>query len=430
MAGQFVSEARPAPGDPSNRGILIIVENLPAPFDRRVWQEAKALRAEGFTVSIICPKGRGHDASYECLDDIHIYRHPLPVDANGALGYVVEYGTALFWEFVLSAKVFRRHGFSVIHACNPPDLIFLIAAFYKIFFRRKFMFDQHDLCPELFELKFGRKGAMHRMLTLFERLTFFFADQSIATNETFKRLAIERGGMDADDVAIVKSYPDLTRFVKVPLNRDLKGRFEKTIGYVGIMGSQDGIDILVRAMHHIVNARGRTDIGCVLIGDGAEIDSLKALCNELGMDDYIRFTGYMSGHPLLENLCTVDIGVIPDPPSPCNDKLSMNKVFEYMALGIPFVQFDLPQARSEARDAALVAPESTPQSLGDTMITLLDDETSRARMSAYGYERAHREFQWDIEKQTLVKAYHKLLNTAPSKALDSVDGTTQRMAKG
>ncbi len=393
----------------AGRGVLIIVENLPVPFDRRVWQEANALHEAGYTVSVICPKGKGHISSYEQLQGIHIYRHPLPLEASGAAGYLLEYSAALFWEFVLSLKILRKHGFDAVHACNPPDLIFLIGGFYKFFFRKKFVFDQHDLNPELYEIKFGRKtGMFYRLLCVFERLTFKCADISIATNETFKKIAVDRGGMQPDKVAIVKSYPDLARFRPVPVDPNLRKSFKFLIGYIGIMGEQDGVDILIRAMAHIVQKLNRLDIGCMIIGSGSELEKLKALAHNLGVSDAITFTGYLSGAPLLSHLCSLDIGIIPDPPSACNDKLSMNKVFEYMALGLPFVQFDLAQSRLEAGDAGFVAKEATPEAMADAITSLLGNDELRTHMSTIGMERANREFRWETEKETLVEHYRKL----------------------
>ena len=391
------------------RGVLIIVENLPVPFDRRVWQEATALHEAGYTVSVICPKGKGYDLSYEEMQGIHVYRHSLPLEASGAAAYLVEYSCALFWEFVLAVKVLRNHGFDVIHACNPPDLIFLIGGFFKIFFSKKFVFDQHDLNPELYEIKFGKKtGLFYQLLCFFERCTFRTADASIATNETFKKIAITRGGMDADKVAIVKSYPDLARFRPVPPDPSLRRNFKYLVGYIGIMGQQDGVDILVNAMAHIVHGLKRTDVGCMIIGSGSELENLKKLAVRANVEDYVTFTGYLSGDKLLSHLCTLDIGVIPDPPSACNDKLSMNKVFEYMSLGLPFVQFELAQSRLEAGDAGIVANEPTAKSLGDTMVALLTNVKLRKLMSISGMERAKKEFRWETEKASLIQAYEKL----------------------
>jgi glycosyltransferase involved in cell wall biosynthesis len=399
--------------NPKQRSVLIIVENLPVPFDRRVWQEATALKQAGYGVSVICPKGKGQNLSEETIDGIHVYRHSLPFEAEGGLGYLVEYSFALFWEFWLSMKVLRHHGFDVIHACNPPDLIYLIAVFHKVVFGKKFIFDQHDLNPELYELKFSKRGFFHKLLCHFERRTFHWADASIATNQTFKQIAIDRGGMAPDKVWIVKSYPDLERFKRVDALPELHGDFKHLIGYVGIIANQDGVDLLVKAMSHIVKTYDRHDCGCVIIGDGPAYESLRILAKELAVERYVKFTGYLRGQELLSHLSSLDIGVIPDPSNPCNDKLSMNKVFEYMALGLPFVQFNLPQSSSEAADAAFVARECSFEALAEVIIKLVDDPAARKRMSAYGIERANREFQWVNEKTSLLSAYSQVLGLSP-----------------
>jgi glycosyltransferase involved in cell wall biosynthesis len=393
--------------------VLIIVENLPVPFDRRVWQEATSLQEAGYEVSVICPKGKGHNLSEETISGVHIFRHSLPFEASGGFGYLVEYASALFWEFLLSLKVMRRHGFDVIHACNPPDLIYLVAVFHKALFGKKFIFDQHDLNPELYELKFGKRGFFHTLLCHFERRTFRWADASIATNQTFKRIAVERGGMDPDKVWIVKSYPDLARFKRIDAPPALRASFKHLIGYVGIIAPQDGVDLLVKAMAHIVKVEGRADCGCVIIGDGPEFENLKAMVQDLGIAPHVKFTGFLRGTELLANMSALDVGVIPDPPNACNDKLSMNKVFEYMALGLPFVQFNLPQSRSEAGDAALVAAECTPEALAHVILELVDDPEGRKRMSAYGLDRATREFQWANEKDSLLEAYASVTGGPP-----------------
>jgi glycosyltransferase involved in cell wall biosynthesis len=391
------------------QGVLIIVENLPVPFDRRVWQEATALKEAGYGVSVICPKGKGYNQSEEVIDGINIYRHNLPFEASSGLGYLVEYSAALFWEFLLSVKVLRRHGFDIIHACNPPDLIYLIASFYKIFFGKKFIFDQHDLNPELYEVKFGKRGHFHTLLSYFERRTFRWADASIATNQTFKKIAIERGGMKPGHVWIVKSYPDFTRFKRTEPSAEMRAGFKYLVGYVGIIAEQDGVDLLVKAMAHIVKHHKRTDSCCVVIGDGPALEAVKALAKSLGVESHVKFTGYLRGEALMTTLSSMAIGVIPDPPHACNNKLSMNKVFEYMSLGLPFVQFDLPQSGSEAGSAALVAADSTPEALATSILQLLDDPAARKRMSIEGRSMAERDFQWANEKQSLLAAYAHVL---------------------
>jgi glycosyltransferase involved in cell wall biosynthesis len=389
-------------------GVLIIVENLPVPFDRRVWQEATALEEAGYIVSVICPKGKGYTKSREQIRGINIYRHSLP-EASSPIGYVWEYSVALFWELMLSAKVFRRQGFDIIHACNPPDLIFLVALVYKVLFGKRFLFDQHDLNPELYEVKFHKKDLLYKILLRLERWTFRCADASIATNEALKRQAIARGLMQPDRVWVVKSYPDLARFHRVEPNPSLKRGFAYLVGYMGIMAEQDGVDLLIRAMAHIVKKSMRKDVGCLVIGTGPQYDRLVGLSIDLGIESFVKFTGYLSGNELLSTLSACDIGVIPDPPNVCNDKLSMNKVFEYMALGLPFVQFDLMQARSEAGEAAVVVEKVSPEALGEALLALLANEPLRQRMGAYGRKRAQHEFQWEKEKRSLLNAYEFLL---------------------
>lgn len=389
--------------------VLMIVENLPVPFDRRVWQEAIALREAGYEVSIICPKGRGHNLSEETLEGIQIYRHPLPLEASGPVGFFFEYSTALFYQFFLSCRVLRRHGFDLIHACNPPDLIFLVALFHKIIFRKKFLFDQHDICPELYEVKFKRKGLVHRLLQFLERCTFRVADGSIATSAMLKERAVVSGKMSPDKVWIVRSFPDLNRFKRIVAEETFKIFQKQIVGYVGIMAEQDGVELLVRAMHHVVTKLGRNDVFCLIVGDGPDYERLRTLATELVLDRHVKFTGYLAGDALLSAISAFDIGVIPDPPNVCNDKLSMNKVFEYMAFGLPFVQFDLPQASIDAGDAALIVKKQTPEDLAHGIVDLLDDKVRLARMSAYAIKRARRDFQWTVEKHRLLEAYRTLL---------------------
>jgi glycosyltransferase involved in cell wall biosynthesis len=394
---------------PTRSGVLIIVENLPVPFDRRVWQEAKALKEAGYGVAVVCPKGKGQISSYEDIDGIHIYRHSLPNEASdSAAGFLLEYASALFWQLRLSMKIFRRHGFDVIHACNPPDLIFLVALIYKVLFRKKFLFDHHDVVPEMFEVKFGRRGFFYRALLFCERMTFLSADASIATNETFKRIAIERGRMSPQRVWVVKSYPDLNAFRRVPPDLALQKGRAHLVGYVGIMNAQDRVDLLLLAMQHIVRRLHREDIHCLLVGDGPEYENLVRLAEELGLASFVTFAGYLTGAPLLHHLSSLDVGAIPDPPNPYNDKISLNKVFEYMTLGIPFVQYDLAESRAQAGAAAVIAKDPTPEGLGEAIVQLIDDPQRRAEMAAIGVSRAREEFHWEAEKSRLLEAYAAL----------------------
>jgi glycosyltransferase involved in cell wall biosynthesis len=400
-----------------NPGVLIIVENLTMPLDRRVWQEAQSLRDAGYTVSVVCPKGGQYTRSYEVLDGIHVFRHPLPYEADGALGYALEYSWALVWEFMLSIKAYFKVGFDVVQACNPPDLLFLIAGFWKYLFGKPFVFDHHDINPELFEAKFNRRGLFHRLLLTLERWTFATADVSIATNETFKHIAVERGGMDPNRVFIVRSIPDVSRFRRVEANQSLKKGRKHLAGYVGIMGAQDGVDLLVKAMAHLVHTEGRQDVQCAIIGSGTELPYLQQLSRDLKVDDYVTFTGFLSGQPLLQSLSAFDVGVIPDPKNTYNDKISMNKVFEYMSLGIPFVQFDLIEGRKIADTASLYAQNNDPVDLARCMAELFDNTALHSQLAIEGQTRAKALLRWDAERDRLLAAYQTALEGQPARHL-------------
>jgi glycosyltransferase involved in cell wall biosynthesis len=391
-------------------GVLFIVENLPSPFDRRVWQEASTLRQAGYRVSIICPKGKGYEKSFEILDDIHIYRHGLPTEASGALGYLIEYSAALFWEFLLAWRVLLTRGFDAIHACNPPDNIFLIGLFFKLF-GKKFLFDHHDINPELYIAKFGRKDFFYKMMLAWERWTFKVADVSIATNESYRRIAIERGGMTPGNVFVVRSGPDLRRLKIVPPIEDLKRGKKYLVGYVGVMGKQEGIDYLLRAVKYMVTEVGRTDVHFGLVGGGTELEDMKGYARELGIDGYVTFTGRVPDKEMLEMLNTADVCVNPDVANEMNDKSTMNKIMEYMALGKPIVQFDLTEGRFSAQEASLYANPNDEIDLAKKIVSLLDDEPLRRKMGAFGRSRVVNELEWEFEVPKLLRAYEVLFKT-------------------
>jgi glycosyltransferase involved in cell wall biosynthesis len=388
--------------------VLIIVENLPCPFDRRVWQEARTLRAAGYSVSIVCPTGPGCGLLYEELDGIAIYRHPQPFEASGALGYLAEYTWALLAEFYLSLKVlFAGRGFDVIHACNPPDTIFLIGGFYKIF-GKKFLFDHHDINPELYVAKFGRRDFFYKMLLAFERWTFKTADVCIATNESYKRIAIERGGVDPSRVFVVRSGPDLSRLKVLPPTPSLKQGKRFLVGYVGVMGRQEGIDGLLAAVRHIVHTVGRRDVHFGLVGGGTSLGEAKALAKELAVEEYVTFTGRVPDTELLAMLNTADICVNPDIANDMNDKSTMNKILEYMALGKPIVQYDLTEGRVSAQDASLYAAKKDAVDFARKILSLLDDEALRKRMGEIGRDRVRNILAWEHEVPRLLAAYDAL----------------------
>ncbi len=391
------------------RRVLIIVENLPCPFDRRVMQEARTLAAAGYLVSIICPKAPGYEEGFEQIDGIDIHRHALPREADGALGYALEYGVALFMEFWLSLKVLFGRGFDVIHACNPPDTIFIIGGFYKLF-GKKFVFDHHDINPELYEAKFAKRGFGHRLLLALERMTFSTADMVISTNESYRNIALTRGGVSPRDVFVVRSGPDLSRMRQVPPNPALKKGRRQLVGYVGVMGKQEGIDLLLQAVQLIVRHLGRTDIHFGLVGGGTELAAMRQLAIDLGIAEYVTFTGRVPDAELLEMLCTADICVNPDRANAMNDRSTMNKVMEYMALGKPLVQFDLTEGRVSAGEASWYARPNDVADLAQKMVALLADERQRQHMSAVGRERVENQLSWQHEAPRLLAAYQHLQN--------------------
>lgn len=399
----------------ARRGVLILVENLPVPFDRRVWQEAQALRDAGYAVSVICPTGRGYEAKREVIDHIHVYRYDLPLEGAGAGGYVFEYATALLRTFLLSWRVWRERGFDVIHACNPPDLFFLIAAVFKLL-GKKFVFDHHDINPELYVAKFGRRDAFYRLLLILERLSFRTADVAIATNQSYREIAIERGRMPPSRVFIVRSGPSLERMKRLPPDECLKRGRRYLVGYVGVIGQQEGIDDLLQAVRYIVHDLGRRDIHFGLVGGGTALAEMRALAPKLGVQDYVTFTGRVSDTEMLALLNTADVCVNPDKCNDMNDKSTMNKIMEYMALGKPIVQFDLKEGRYTARQASLYAQPKDTSDFAEKIVALIDDAPKRAAMGSFGRERVVNELAWPHQVPQLLGAYAALWQTRGANA--------------
>ena len=393
----------------AGKSVLIIVENLPLPFDRRVWQEARTLKAAGANVFAICPTGRGYEARHEVIEGIEIHRHPLPLEASALGGFAFEYAAAMFWQARLAWQIWRKHRFDIIHGCNPPDLIFLIALIFRPF-GVKYIFDHHDIVPELFEAKFGKRGLFWRFAKLLERLTFRVADVSIATNESYREIAVERGGMSPDKVHIVRSGPDLTRMQPVaPVDSWKNGR-NHLVGYVGVMGQQEGIDLLLEAAEHVARISQRDDIQFCLVGSGPALADARSLCEQKGLNDYVTFTGRVSDQQLFEVLSTMDVGVNPDRVNAMNDKSTMNKILEYMAASKPIAQFDVTEGRRSAGDASLYARPNDPVDLAEKIMELIDDPERRAMMGAIGRRRIERELNWGRQVAPLISAYCQALD--------------------
>jgi glycosyltransferase involved in cell wall biosynthesis len=390
------------------RRVLIIVENLPVPFDRRVWCEATSLQKAGYTVSVICPKGRGHDAAYEFLDGIHVYRHPHPVEARGIAAYFIEYPTALFWEFVLSVKVAWQQGFDVIHGCNPPDLIFLIGLFYRIFGGKRFVFDHHDVNPELYEAKFGRRDIFWKLLQTLEFLTFRTASISIATNESYRDIAIDRGKMPRDKVFVIRSGPNLERVRPRAPDPVWKNGRRFSVGYVGVIGQSEGLDLLLASIEHIVRVCGRTDIQFNIAGTGPAWNAIDKMCHDMQLTDFVTLTGAIDDEPLFTLLSTADVCVNPDRVNAMNDISTMNKIMEYMALGKPIVQFDVREGRSSALEASLYAKRNDTIDFARKIVELIDDPAKCQAMGEFGRDRVVNMLSWTHEEPKLLAAYESL----------------------
>jgi glycosyltransferase involved in cell wall biosynthesis len=393
----------------SGKHILIIVENLPLPFDRRVWQEANTLAEQGAEVSIICPKMEGYTKSFEEINGIKIYRHPLPVEANGALGYLAEYSISLFWEFVLSWKIFFKKRFHVIHACNPPDLIFLVALFFKPF-GVKYVFDHHDLNPELYITKYNKKGFFYKLLLLMEQLTFATADFSIATNESFREIAINRTEMKREKTEVVRSGPDLDRFKITASNDKYKKGRTYFVGYIGVIGEQEGMDLLLESVKYI--AQKRQDIQFGIIGFGTELENIKRLASEMNLNDYIDFYGRISELSIiLEILNTADVCVNPDKPTEMNNLSTTNKIMEYMALKKPSVQYDLKEGKFTAQESSLYAKNTDTIDFAEKIMWLIDNEKERKKMGEAGYNRMLTQLSWKYESAKLINLYSKVFKS-------------------
>ena len=387
--------------------VCIIVENLPVPLDRRVWQQSCALRDAGYEVVVICPQMRGFNESEEVIDDIQVYRHWISEEAGEVGGFLREYSSALWGEFKLLWKAWRRHRFDIVHLCNPPDLLFLVAAPYKLTGTR-IIYDVHDICPEMFEAKFGKRGLLYWAVRAAEWATHFFADVVIATNESVRNIALSRGGQVPDNVFVVRTAPKITDTRAEP-EPALKKTRKHLVSYVGVMGNADGVRYIIEAAHHLVNISGRDDIQFLLMGSGPEYDKLVALRNELGLIDFIDLPGRVSNEFLFTALQTMDLGVSSDPINPYNDHCTMNKVLEYMTFAKPQVMFDLKEGRFSAGDAARYVPENSSQALGQTIADLLDDPEERERMGRLGHERFHSLLNWEKSVEQLKAAYNYAL---------------------
>jgi glycosyltransferase involved in cell wall biosynthesis len=385
--------------------VLIIVENQPVPRDFRVWKEACSLRDAGYEVAVLCPKRKGVETGYEFLNGVHIYRHPATKEGNGSWGYLREYISALLWESLYAWWIYLRHGFNVIQGCNPPDDIFIVALPFKLL-GVKYVFDHHDVTPELYISKYRRMDILYTIQSWLEKLTFRYSDVVISTNNSYREIAISRGRVIADDVFVVRNGPS-TAFKAVEPNPTYKHGKRYLVGYVGTMNTQDGVDILLDVALRIKNL-GRHDIHFVCVGSGPELPFLRKMNQAQGLEDTVTFTGYIPDAELLEILSTADVCVNPDRPCEMNSISTMIKIMEYMALGKPIVQFEGKEGRFSAQEASLYSDGvDHVADFADKILWLLDHPEERARMGKFGRRRVETDLAWEHSVEVLLAAYER-----------------------
>jgi glycosyltransferase involved in cell wall biosynthesis len=390
------------------RKILMVVENNSVPADGRVWAEATTLRDAGFQVSVICPKTSSDSESSTCLEQIWIYRYHLPAATNLAFSYAIEYSLAIIMTFWLSLLVLFHRGFDVVHAANPPDLFFLIGVFYRLL-GKKFVFDQHDLAPELFRVKAqGRMGLLYKLQLFFEHCSYRVAQCVIVTNVSQGRAAMERGGCPVHKVFLVWNGPDLQKMTLVEPEPALKKGRPFLLAYAGRMGTQDGIENALYALDELVHKRGRQDVSLILMGTGDYLPELRILAQKLELAEYLHFTGWLKGDEVMRYLRAADIGLTPDPQNGFNEYCTMIKTLEYMAVGLPIVAFDLVETRRAAQGAALYATPNLVEDFADKIETLLNDADLRCTLGSLGRKRIEEELSWDHAKKNLLLAYKTL----------------------
>lgn len=393
---------------PSPR-VLILVENLSVPRDKRVWPESRTLVDAGFEVVVICPQGEGHDtAAYERLEGVEIHRYPARFASGSTLSYLREYATALWRMSRLAWRVGGKRGFDVVHACNPPDLLLLAALPLKLRGAR-LIFDQHDLVPELYQCRFGQRGILYRLARFAERLTFRLSDVVISPNESYRRLALRRGAKRPEDVFVVRNAPETSRLYPQDGEVALKRGRRHLLAYVGVMGPQDGLDLAVQALGHLRELRD--DWHAVFVGDGDMLERVRELAHRVGVADQVEFTGFLHEDGGVRRvLASADVCLAPEPKNPLNDASTMIKIAEYMAMERPIVAFDLAESRVTAGTAAVYAEPNDPSSFARCIDGLLDDPDRRALMGAFGRERVENGLAWEHSQRHLLAAYARALD--------------------
>lgn len=388
----------------------MLVENCSYPRDVRVRREAETLAQAGFKVSVICPALKGQ-ARREVLNGVRIVRYAPAPEARGQLGYVAEYGYSLMITLVLALRIAVRDGIDVIHAANPPDLFVLIAALFKPF-GVKFIYDQHDLAPDMYRARYsgGHKAAVERALRFFERRSYRLASHVVVANESYRENAMRRGNVPPDRVSIVRNGPDVRQLEIAGISPERGAEpSEITIAYLGLMGVQDGVVHLIRAIDHLVHGLGKTGCVCRLIGSGEESARLEALVMELGLEKVVNFMGFIPDPDYFPYLLSADICADPDPYSEYNDKSTMIKIMDYMSCAKPIVAFDLKETRRSAGDAAIYVKPNDEFEFAKALAYLMDHPEERVAMGRRGRDRVERELSWASSAESLLRLYAALL---------------------
>ncbi|MEV6270449.1 glycosyltransferase family 4 protein [Kribbella sp. NPDC051936] len=388
--------------------VLIIIQNLWVPFDRRVWLECQALVAAGYDVTVVCPKGPG-DPSYDVIDGVTTHKYKAYAPGGSKISFVWEYAYSFLMTLRLVFRARKAGRFDVLQACNPPDIFWPIAMLLRRLDGTKFVFDHHDLCPELFQSRFGGTSSLpYKGLRFLERTTHRRADHVISTNDSYRRIAITRSGKANHDVTVVRTGPDPDKLLRSAADESLRRGHRHLVTYIGVMGPQDGVDIVVRAADHIVNTLGRTDVAFTLMGGGDSFDDVVALRDELGLAEHVEFTGRVPDETVRAVMSTADLGLSPDPKNPLNDVSTMNKTMEYMAFELPVVAFDLVETKVSAADAAVYVEPNDVAQYGDAIVELLDDQVRRRRMAKLGRERVERVLAWRHQQKAYLGVYDQL----------------------
>ena len=396
-------------GPTRDRGrVLIIVQNLSVPFDRRVWLECLSLTDAGFRVAVVCPKAPG-DPSYARLNGVELYKYRPYAPGGSRTSFVVEYLYSFFATLALSLKASVRGRFTVVQSCNPPDIFWPIGLLFRLLHGSSFVFDHHDLCPELYESRFPDGNQLvYWALKLMERCTVRTANHVISTNDSYRQTVLERDGVDPSDVTVVRTGPDSARLHRTTADPSLRRDKPYLVAYIGVMGPQDGVDLVIELADVVVRQFGRRDIGFTLIGSGDCFEDLVALRDRLHLSEFVTFTGRISDGEVAKVLSTADVGISPDPKNPLNDLSTMNKTMEYMAFELPVVAFDLRETRVSAGDAGVYATPNDVGELARLLVELVDDEPRRRAMGRTGRERIEQELGWDHQAPRYVDVYERL----------------------